>query len=629
MNTAKTTLIKEIIIKHKFKRILWITFRQSYTNNMAKLFENLNFTNYMNVKEKDKLNEYNRLFCQVESLFHLIKYDRCMELYDLIVLDEVESILNQFNSDKTLGDQKEQFFELFCNICKDNQNKIIAVDADYSDRSHTFIKSLGRYILLNNTYQGIKRNFNLTNNITLFLSKIEKDLKNKKNICIIGMSTKILYDLYNKYKDKYKSILHCKDSDDSLKEQLKEVETLWSKYQLVLYSPTIEAGIDMNKKHFDRIYGILCSNTNSQRSFFQMTGRIRQVKDKNIMCYFDISQITPKTYAQYYVYDDCYKYYQYISELANFRKRYFYNHHKLYYGINIELYETIMIYNDIEQRNKSKNYFIPVFKKICVDKDFGFNFIDEQLINKTKKSKKIKEIKKEQLIEVSYIDNEMAEIIQSKINNNIATEYEKIQMIKYKILNTFGIDKLDEDFIDTYYKKNYLIYNFMALLDEKNIIGDINDKTITERHQKVKIIKEILYDFGMNDITQKITISRPLLLEIMDNIIENNKIFTDEQYIRQLFGLEKSRRKKITSKEFLKYINQLLNLYGIDITKKNSFKKKNSKSVRVDYYMILIDLNIVELIKYKHKRNSNIYGMFKLEDVKTNNKFTHLINDQL
>ena len=71
-----------------------------------------------------------------------------------------------------------------------------------------------------------------------------------------------------------------------------------------------------------------------------------------------------------------------------------------------------------------------------------------------------------------------------------------------------------------------------------------------------------------------------------------------------------------------------MNLYGIDITKKNSFKKKNSKSVRVDYYMILIDLNIVELIKYKHKRNSNIYGIHTLEDVEIFNKFIHLIDDQ-
>ena len=87
-----------------------------------------------------------------------------------------------------------------------------------------------------------------------------------------------------------KYVMHTSRTDDKLKDELEDVNNkFWKKFQVVLYSPTIESGTDFNEEHFDRIYCILKDGqmTCSQRGFLQMVGRIRKIKDPKILCYYD------------------------------------------------------------------------------------------------------------------------------------------------------------------------------------------------------------------------------------------------------------------------------------------------------------------------------------------------------
>ncbi len=47
---------------------------------------------------------------------------------------------------------------------------------------------------------------------------------------------------------------------------------------MFLYSPVIEAGVDITVP-IKKVYGILCSNSNSQRAFLQMINRCRKVEE--------------------------------------------------------------------------------------------------------------------------------------------------------------------------------------------------------------------------------------------------------------------------------------------------------------------------------------------------------------
>ena len=81
--TGKTQLIKQIISKYEPSRILWITYRQTLTNNIFGEFSSFNFKSYM-----DGAYDANRLICQLESLTHIRNND------DLFIDDDSQLFPN-------------------------------------------------------------------------------------------------------------------------------------------------------------------------------------------------------------------------------------------------------------------------------------------------------------------------------------------------------------------------------------------------------------------------------------------------------------------------------------------------------------------------------------------------------
>ena len=72
-------------------------------------------------------------------------------------------------------------------------------------------------------------------------------------------------------------------------EKKKDVNVEWKNSNVIIYSPTIEARVSFDHdNHFDKIYGILCVNSTSQRSYLQMLARIRKVKNNKIIILNDV-----------------------------------------------------------------------------------------------------------------------------------------------------------------------------------------------------------------------------------------------------------------------------------------------------------------------------------------------------
>jgi hypothetical protein len=72
---------------------------------------------------------------------------------------------------------------------------------------------------------------------------------------VIRLSTKLLYQLEElliEWKIKY--IMHTRDTDDKFKKELKNVNKLLLKYQIVLFSPSITVGVDFTELFFDEIF---------------------------------------------------------------------------------------------------------------------------------------------------------------------------------------------------------------------------------------------------------------------------------------------------------------------------------------------------------------------------------------
>ena len=177
--------------------------------------------------------------------------------YNLIVIDEIESVLNHFNSSTFKGAARDVFD--FLTLIISNSDKLITLDGDMGMRSNNFINSFGNSIYINNDIKINKRELNIIESRNVFNKSIYDNLDNDKKICIVSMSAEET-ELYKNEIDKhynYKKVVKAYNSKtgDEEKDKLNNVNEEWLKADVVIFSPNIEAGVNFDAKHFYKIYG--------------------------------------------------------------------------------------------------------------------------------------------------------------------------------------------------------------------------------------------------------------------------------------------------------------------------------------------------------------------------------------
>jgi hypothetical protein len=595
MGLGKTYMLQKILKKYHFKRILWITHRQTLTNFIHGDFKPFGFESYLDCEDP---NLANRIICQLDSLTRLLTNNK-LPTYDLIIYDESESTLNHVNA-TTLKD-KEFIFDLMTEIT-DSSSKIIALDADYSDRSHLYFSYFGKVQVIINKHVKYKKHFKWLDDMARFKAMIWEDIEAGKNVVIVCMNSAFVENFYAELKEKGIGVVkHTRHTADSCKEELKDVDKYWTKFQVVIYSPTVEAGVSFDKKHFQKMYSVICQMSCSARSFIQMTGRIRTLESDEVITFIDKAQISIQKYGPLYSYDDAKNYFAYIYDNANFPKSIIKSTdgQKIVINCISKLYSQIQMYNKVEEMNNTRSNFIPSLIKLFTRKGYTFEPFDEIPVEKPKKNKK-KEVGaiKTKILEAKDVSsNEIDGLIKSK-NNNTASEDEKYQIEKYMMKKTWGVKKLTPEFLECFYGKEYRLNNLSALIDNTNITEKDGIK-LEELKLKCKIIKELLCMLQFISVANRqVKLTSEQLHTSIKNILKDSILFKNYDKHRMLFGLEKTKStKEWSSKMFLNTINALLERFGLII--KNKQKSTHVKGLAINnniYYIEYLD-NINELLK--------------------------------
>ena len=90
------------------------------------------------------------------------------------------------------------------------------------------------------------KKFCFNSNYNLRKHQINEDVRNGKNVVIICLSKTTLDDLYEEIKKDNKDckiLRYSSMTDDEQKTKLKDVNNYWKEYNVLLYTPSIEAGI--------------------------------------------------------------------------------------------------------------------------------------------------------------------------------------------------------------------------------------------------------------------------------------------------------------------------------------------------------------------------------------------------
>jgi hypothetical protein len=619
-NSGKTKILERIFEDLNFKRILFISYRQSLTNDIYGNFEKYKFKSYL-----DKIYDSNRVVCQIESLYKLeSNQDTNIPDYDLVIMDESESLLNHFRSDTIK--EKEKTFDLMKNIIF-NSKKLLMLDGDCSNRSYTYCDYFGKSIILENECKKDKKHMIYTNHRKYFEQQIENDLKVGLKIIICSMSSK-LASHYNKlYKDTYKTILHCSDSDDALKENLKDVKNFWKLFQLLIYSPSIESGVNFDMDHFDKIYVVLSTKSTSQRGLLQMMGRVRKLKDYDILVYLNNIPYSDK--ISFYKYDEIKKY---VIETNMIEMKMILDPktNKMVRTYDFDLYNKILTHNIQEDCNKNKNIFVKYFNYLLTIKGYTYECLD----CKINKNNIVREnVLLNEIINAKDITGKELQDLLNKQANNEATHEDKIMIERYMAIKKLRLDEIElndideDDYSDSDEDNKRYINNLSEKIEmERNIrnnalakyycnitkvenlrllnnkIDDNNDKVESNdndsnkkkeieydknaSNKKLNIIIDVTNKLGYEDVSDKKLIERTEFETNMNKVIKESELFTNPHLVNPLFGLNKKVNKVESIRSFMGFINSLFNEFGFNIKLNKKSVKINKKKTNKYFYYI-------------------------------------------
>lgn len=290
LGTGKTTAIIRAL--KPYRRILFISGRRSFTSyahaELAR--EGIHFSNYMNAK--GALAHHDLLFIQVESLWRL---ESDFNKYDLVILDESETICHQLHSIETNKDRLIKNHEMLGCIVA-TADKLIAADAFLSDRTMSLLRSLRNWdqtALIVNTHQPYQRTavcLQTTatdarrSDLGSLVARIRAAIKAKRKIIVVWTSRRkgqAFADKYLKGKD-IKWRFYNSTSNAKERAELQNVSETWRDLDVLMYTSTITVGVSYDpadpKDQFDEAF-LYASNASAvPRDVAQSLLRCRKLR---------------------------------------------------------------------------------------------------------------------------------------------------------------------------------------------------------------------------------------------------------------------------------------------------------------------------------------------------------------
>ena len=314
LGTGKTVAITNIIRLGTYRRILVLSPRKSYTHAQMGIFANdptlPPFVSYLE-HPPGFLSEVPYLIIQLESLHKVFHY---FEPYDLVIMDEAESILNQLHSVTTNGKHLINNHSTLERVLR-TAGRVIMADAFLSDRTMNVARALRqveRIRYIENTFQPYARE-------AIYLKEAEAvektEAEEKAEAEETGVIPAHLYGLCHRMMAALKEgrrivvlwtskrkgdwfvrsflkgtgIAYCFYSSDTTKEEqlgLRDVHATWSTLQCLMMTTSITVGIsydpDEPEVQFDEAFLYGSNTTAMPRDIAQALLRVRVLKTQRL-----------------------------------------------------------------------------------------------------------------------------------------------------------------------------------------------------------------------------------------------------------------------------------------------------------------------------------------------------------
>lgn len=263
-----------------------ISFRQTFSVSINSVFDG--FTLYSDVR--GPLDQA-RLIVQVESLWRL---EVCpgVEPPDLVILDESESILEQFSSGLMGGAFHECYAKFRWLIA--NAKHVVALDANITDRT---LRSLAEMrdepaVYHRNVYQkAAEDTYMLCGDLNRWLAALYALVDAGKHVAVAASSLSeaeaIVKEVAARMPGARIKLYSSKTLASERREHFSDVNLYWSQYDVLVFTPTVSAGVSFEMPHYDVLFGYFTDMSCPVETCIQMLGRIRDIRTKHTIVYFD------------------------------------------------------------------------------------------------------------------------------------------------------------------------------------------------------------------------------------------------------------------------------------------------------------------------------------------------------
>lgn len=233
---------------------------------------------YTDIKNWGPVDPNGIVIVQMESLGKLID-KRKIQVPGILFLDEATACLAQMSSptmDKRLEYVKPAL-EGLLKVAK----KIVAMDADIDERIiDLLLEHRNEPIHLQwNTQKYTGRRMWYVQDVNRQKDHLLERLRSGEKIFVVAASNKEAHRLRDLVAEEKISV-RCHTSTEAVedREDLKDVNALWVRYQCVIITSTITNGINFHVEHFDNMFVFGDCRCGPVRDLKQMMGRIRKLK---------------------------------------------------------------------------------------------------------------------------------------------------------------------------------------------------------------------------------------------------------------------------------------------------------------------------------------------------------------
>jgi len=545
LGTGKSTQNNAIIKELNPETILVVSprilFSYSIVGNIRKVCPDMRIYRELDKAERPK---YPYMACQVESL-HTIG-----SRYDLVIIDESESVLNQFSSETNEKHFKDNVRQ-FDTIIK-NARYVVWSDAFVTDRTLATVHHFADdkpFMYVHNTWKPTNRKRVYVGNDWTCLSKyIKYNLSNARTVTI-SSNTALVQDLKDSLPNIFALYAGC---DDEIKYKLTDPDKAVEGKQHVAHTNALNVGTDIQVK-FDYRCVYLGANSAVVRDLFQAMERVRN---------FTKEETFYSLYPRYHGKKATDVFDRTRIDAILMKKN---GHDTLF-----ETYPWIrkVCVMNIQEQNVSAK----CFSKVCEEyfHNCGYVKANIQKNNETDHELAMFDTDRDgEFDEIPDVDLETYSAYYLNIQCGRASEAEKQMVLKYHFKNFIirNTDTMDPETVKCVW--NGFLSNKQRMIDKvcnlKYEIGDEQDPVSSDplfnnRENKLKHIKDICASLGIQNSYTRANIERSLVEATCEKILQ---IKTE---IKEQFGIpleDKGNAGKATTlKRGIQLLNAVLERWG-------------------------------------------------------------------